>query len=183
MSILPDHFAYSSSVPNASAGFSRGTNSGCCTLFPYRTVGDFFEVPLTLPADGAGEPERVYGTLRTLADRIVERGGAVVSTLHLEPHRSAQTEILRAYSDFLEDLQARRGDELWHATPGEIAARYRDAIGEARPVHRPEREPEPVPRSEPAPYGEPAAPSETQPAPEAELPPPPPGRREDPWLP
>jgi hypothetical protein len=177
MGLLPDHFAYSSSVPNASAFFSRTTNSGCCTLFPYRTVGDFFEVPLTLPPDGGGEPERVYGTLRSLADRIVERRGVVVTTLHPQPHQSAKSEILRAYSDFLEDLQVRRGDELWHATPGEIAARYKEAILEAKPVRaEPAREPEPAPRSEPGP--EPVAELE----PDSELPPPLSGR-DDPWLP
>lgn len=128
MGVLADHFAYSSSVPNASAFFSKGTNSGCCTIFPYRTVGELVEVPLTLPPDTAGEPERVYGAFRDLADRIIEWRGVVVVTLHPQPPQSAKPERLRAYFDFLEDLAERRGDELWHATPGEIAARYRDAI-------------------------------------------------------
>jgi peptidoglycan/xylan/chitin deacetylase (PgdA/CDA1 family) len=176
MGILPDHFAYSSSVPNASAFFSRSTNSGCCTLFPYRTVGDFFEVPLTLPPDGGAEPERFYGTLRSLADRIIERRGVVMATLHPQPHQSAKSEILRAYSDFLEDLQTRRGAEIWHATPGEIVARYRDAIREAaetRPLRAEPEPPPPPPPREPEP--EPAAEPEAEPMPE------PVGR--DPWLP
>jgi len=178
MSILPDHFAYSSSVPNASAAFSRTTNSGCCTLFPYRTVGDFFELPLTLPPDTGRDPERVYGTLRSLADQIIERRGVVVATLHPQPYQSAKSEVLRAYSDFLEDLQARRGAEIWHATPLEIATRYRNAILDARPARsEPLREPEPATLAEPRPDAEAA---ELEPASEPE---PSAEPLADPWLP
>ena len=35
---LSDHFRYDSSVPNASGVFSTGSNSGCCTIFPYRAI-------------------------------------------------------------------------------------------------------------------------------------------------
>lgn len=176
MGVLAESFGYSSSVPNASASFSNGTNSGCCTLFPYRTVDEFFELPLTLPPDDGGEPERVYGTLRSLADRIVDRRGVVVVTLRLQPHQSARPEMLRAWSDFLEDLVTRRGSELWHATPGEIVARYRDAILAARPEREPARAPSRPPALAPAATPEPAP--EDAPEPDDA-----PAAHDDPWLP
>ena len=144
-------------------------------------------VPLTLPTDSSGEPERVYGTLRALAERIIERRGVVVITLHPQPHQSGKPAHLRAYSDFLEDLEARHGNVLWHATPAEIAARYRDAILEARPP-APERAPEPVPQQLPEPEPRPdpeqlaqssaAPPLETTPPDEESIPKE--GRREEP---
>ena len=74
----------------------------------------------------------------------------VVVVLHPQPHQSASPERLRAYSDFLEDLETRRGDELWHATPGEIAACYRHAILAARDVEDPAPFPRSAPREKPA---------------------------------
>lgn len=127
--LLGEQFSYSSSVPNASAFFSSRSNSGCCTVFPYRPAADLLELPLTLPPDTAGEPGPLYELLERLADRVIELGGVVVITLHPQPHQSANEAGLRAYAGFLRSLAERRGGELWQATPSQIVDRYREALG------------------------------------------------------
>jgi peptidoglycan/xylan/chitin deacetylase (PgdA/CDA1 family) len=122
-------FAYDSSVVNASAFFSIGSNSGCATLFPYRPRPDLCELPLSLPPDTAFDPATGAATLGTLADAVIERGGVVVLTFHPQPHQSANPRGLRLHRDLLAGLDTRHGDHLWRASPAEIVRCYEQALG------------------------------------------------------
>jgi peptidoglycan/xylan/chitin deacetylase (PgdA/CDA1 family) len=137
--VLGRHFAYDSSVPNASGFFSAGSNSGCCSLFPYAPgrAGTLYELPMTLPPDGFADLEAGYSSLRDIAERVIDGGGVVVVTMHPQPHQSANAEGLEHFFAFLEDLagsahlmdrSSAARTRLWHATPGEIVARYHFAI-------------------------------------------------------
>ena len=126
--VLTRHFRYDCSVPNASSFFSSGSNSGCCTVFPYRLHGGLVELPMTLPPDTSLAPNRGYDLLQTLAGRIVERGGVVVVTLHPQPHQSANEPALARYFSFLRDLAERHAGQLWSATPAEIVRQYERAL-------------------------------------------------------
>ncbi len=128
MGVIGSHFAYSSSVPNSSAFYSRETNSGCCTVLPYRPRPGLFELPLTLPPDTTGPPDSLYPLLEGLVERIIALGGVVVATLHPQPHQSANDAGLRGFTDFIREMQERRGTELWQATPSEIVDRYRKSL-------------------------------------------------------
>jgi hypothetical protein len=128
-------FRYDSSVPNASSIFSEGSNSGCCTIFPYRVAGrtgeaaDLVELPLTLPPDNFPDWEAGYASLRSIAGSIVERGGVVVVILHPQPHQSANAEGLLHFEQFLAWLDATFGGRLWKATPAEVVRHYSEQIG------------------------------------------------------
>lgn len=122
---MAGRFAYDSSVPNASAFYSRWTRSGCCTLLPWAPRPGLVEIPMTLPPDTAVPADRRRAVLASIAERIVERGGVVVSTLHPQPHQSANEVGLEAYFGLLRDLRERLGGSLWCATPFEIAERCR----------------------------------------------------------
>ncbi|MFP8877952.1 MAG: hypothetical protein VCE43_00020 [Myxococcota bacterium] len=121
---LASHFRYDSSVPNASGIFSTGSNSGCCTVFPYRAVDGLVELPLTLPPDDVVDPAAGYALERQATDAIVERGGVVVVILHPQPHQSANPEGIAHFTSFLRWLQSTHGQQLWSATPAEIVNRY-----------------------------------------------------------
>lgn len=121
---LSNHFRYDSSVPNASGSFSSGSNSGCCTVFPYRATDGLMELPLTLPPDDVFDPSAGYALARQATDAIVEQGGVVVVILHPQPHQSANTEGITHFTSFLRWLQATHGERLWSATPLEIVDRY-----------------------------------------------------------
>ncbi len=123
-SVLSRHFTYSSSVPNASAFYSSGSNSGCCTIYPYEPVEGLVELPMTLPPDTLLPREGGDALLRSLADEIVERAGVVVISLHLQPHQSANEEGLRRHFSFLGELAERHGERLWHASPSEVVRWY-----------------------------------------------------------
>lgn len=124
--VLARHFAYDSSVVNASALFTRGTNSGCATVFPYRAL----ELPLTLPVDTVLDPDDGAAVLLALAGTIVAQGGVVVLTFHPQPHQSANPRGLRLHRRLLEGLRALHGDTLWSATPAEIVRQYRAIAGQ-----------------------------------------------------
>jgi peptidoglycan/xylan/chitin deacetylase (PgdA/CDA1 family) len=130
--VLARHFAYDSSVVNASALFSRGTNSGCATVLPYRARDALVELPLTLPVDTALDPDDGAAVLLELAGAIVRRGGVVVLTFHPQPHQSANPAGVRLHRQLLTGLRAQHGDALWCATPDEIVRRYASAVGEGR---------------------------------------------------
>lgn len=123
--VLARHFAYDSSVPNASAFFSARSHSGCCSVFPYPARGSLWELPLTLPTDDFADFEAGYRGLRDIAEAIVARRGVVVVTLHPEPHQSGNAAALAPYFEFLRDLARRFAGKLWQATPREIVERYR----------------------------------------------------------
>ena len=122
--ILARHFRYDSSVPTASGFFSSHTNSGCCSLFPYRTASGLVELPMTLPPDTALASDSGYDELLACSEKIIDRGGVVVITMHPQPHQSARPPALARYFRFLERLAERCGDEAWHATPGDIVRHY-----------------------------------------------------------
>ncbi len=126
--VLARHFVYDSSVPNASGFFSSGSNSGCCSIFPFRTSNGMFELPMTLPPDTALHPVDGYERQWEPVQRIVERGGVVVVTLHPQPHQSARERELARYYGFLRRLVDTFGERLWHATPRDIVRRYSDAV-------------------------------------------------------
>lgn len=121
---LADHFRYDSSVPNASAGFSTGSNSGCCTVFPYRVSNGLMELPLTLPPDDIRDPAAGYALARDATEGIVERGGVVVVILHPQPHQSANAEGIAQFTAFLQWLRSTHGESLWSATPADIVEHY-----------------------------------------------------------
>ena len=123
-SVLARHFAYDSSVPNASGFFSNRTNSGCCTLFPYRSGGGLWELPMTLPPDTSLHPADGYERLLETTRAIAARGGVAVVTLHPQPHQSANREGLDRYFAFLKRLCEPRAPRLWQATPLEITRHY-----------------------------------------------------------
>lgn len=122
---IAGRFAYDSSVPTASAFFSSGTRSGCCTVFPYEAAPGLVEVPMTLPPDTGLPVARRRRALGEIADAIVARSGVVVATFHPQPHQSANEAGLAAHLGFLRDLRERHGRSLWCATPVEVAERYR----------------------------------------------------------
>ncbi len=132
LDVLSRHFAYDSSVPNASAFYSSRSNSGCCSVFPYRHASGILEIPATLPPDTGLDHSERYRVLGQLVDRIVELGGVVVVTVHPQPHQSGQREGIRSLTTFLEAIHRRHGEALWHATPHEIAQRYESALGTIR---------------------------------------------------
>ena len=108
LDVLSRHFAYDSSVPNASAFYSYASNSGCCSVFPYRHASGILEIPATLPPDTALDPSERYQVLGQLVDRIVELGGVAVVTVHPQPHQSGQREGIRSLAAFLEATQRRQ---------------------------------------------------------------------------
>jgi hypothetical protein len=130
--VLSAHFSYDSSVPNSSSFFSASSNSGCCTVFPYRPTADLFELPMTLPPDTAGPAPAVYERMEPICEQIVENGGVIVATLHPQPHQSAHPEGIEHWVGFLGRIAARYGERLWRATPAEIVERYRAAIDPSR---------------------------------------------------
>jgi hypothetical protein len=123
LEILARDFRYDSSVPNASGFFSATTRSGCCSVFPFRHPCGLLELPMTLPPDTALPRGEECERLLPLCDRIVELGGAIVATLHPQPHQAGNERGVAAHADFLEALRARHGDSLWSATPGAIVGR------------------------------------------------------------
>jgi peptidoglycan/xylan/chitin deacetylase (PgdA/CDA1 family) len=126
---LARRFRYDTSVPNASGFFSTGSNSGCCTVFPYRASDGLVELPLTLPPDDVFDPAAGYALARRTTDAIVERGGVVVVILHPQPHQSANPEGIGHFSSFLRWLRTTHGEQLWSATPLEIVNRYCERAG------------------------------------------------------
>ena len=122
--VLASRFAYDASVPSASSFYSSGSNSGCCSVFPFRHPCGLVEVPATLPPDtGLPASERI-AILTEVADRVVELGGVVNLTLHPQPHQSGRPAEIAAFADLLSELSRRHGERLWRATPGEIAELY-----------------------------------------------------------
>lgn len=126
--VLSRHFFYDSSVPNSSGYFSIESNSGCCSLFPYRPHSGLFELPMTLPPDTALHPEEGYDSLWALSHKIIERGGVVVTTLHPQPHQSGNKRRLAPYYAYLRKLASHHGQEVWCATPREIVRHYSTAL-------------------------------------------------------
>jgi peptidoglycan/xylan/chitin deacetylase (PgdA/CDA1 family) len=126
--VLARYFSYDSSVPNVGTLDSATSNSGCCTIFPYRPVDGLFELPLTLPPDTFSDLAAGYRRLREVADAIIARGGVVVVILHPEPQQSANDAGISHYLAFLRGLDDDYGRRLWRATPLEIVTRYRDIL-------------------------------------------------------
>jgi peptidoglycan/xylan/chitin deacetylase (PgdA/CDA1 family) len=135
--VLSRHFSYDSSVPNTSSFFSAASNSGSCTVFPYRPTQGLFELPMTLPPDTAAPVEAVYEILEPICERIVDCRGVVVVTLHPQPHQSAHRTGIDHYVAFLEKMAGRYRDRIWQATPAEIVDRYRSVLEPDRYEPRP----------------------------------------------
>jgi peptidoglycan/xylan/chitin deacetylase (PgdA/CDA1 family) len=128
MTVLADYFQYSCSVPNSSAFFSSNSNSGCCSVFPFRRSSPLFELPMTLPPDSFPNPAEGFPTLHEISRRIIERQGVIVVTLHPQPHQSANDRVLPHYLEFLRQLKQEHGESLWSATPKAIVSRYRERV-------------------------------------------------------
>jgi peptidoglycan/xylan/chitin deacetylase (PgdA/CDA1 family) len=126
--VLAHHFDYDSSVPNSSSFFSAVSNSGSCTVFPYRPTEGLLELPMTLPPDTAAPVPAVYEMLEPICERIVECGGVVVVTLHPQPHQSANRAGIDHYVAFLERMADRYRNRIWRATPSDIVGRYRSVL-------------------------------------------------------
>lgn len=123
--VLEQHFAWDSSVPNASGFFTSQSNSGCCSLLPYRPRPGLIELPMTLPPDTALDEPFGYDALLELADSIIDSAGVVVATLHPQPHQSANDAGLSSWFGFLGKLSER---EIWCETPGAIIRHYTESI-------------------------------------------------------
>jgi hypothetical protein len=97
-------------------------------VLPYCPRPGLIELPITLPPDTAIHPETGYTLLEAAAQGIAERGGAVVVTLHPQPHQSANRAGLDRYFRFLARLASASSRRLWHATPLEIARHYASTL-------------------------------------------------------
>jgi hypothetical protein len=132
--VLSRNFTYDSSVPNASGLFSSGSNSGCCSVFPYAAHDRLLELPLTLPPDSTAPVEEIYSILERTAGQIIDAGGVVVATFHPQPHQSANRRGLDHFFGFLQNIAERYAERLWCATPSEILRRYRSRLDECSPA-------------------------------------------------
>jgi len=117
-------FDYDTSVPTVSSFFTSECRNGCGTYFPYVTHGNMIELPLTLPMDddvhasGLGL-EEFWRLQVERALRIIDRGGLVMLSLHVQPHQAANNATLQAVKKAIGELVAVPG--LWIARPDRIA--------------------------------------------------------------
>jgi len=131
--VMSGYFRYDSSIPNSSAIFSGGSNSGSCTIFPYRLVNGLLELPMTLPPDSFSDFEDGYNLLRRITSELIDKGGVVVVVFHPQPHQSACPEGLRHYFRFLRNVAEAYREKVWRATPAEIIEHYRRTMGTIAP--------------------------------------------------
>lgn len=125
-------FLYDSSVPVST--YVQGDNhwnAGCGTLHPFIRNG-IVVLPMTLPMDAVRRslglaPATFWEWLAELTETIKGSGGLAMITTHIEPHFTANREMLDGYQEFLRRFTA--DEEAWHVLPRDIAvwARRRDS--------------------------------------------------------
>lgn len=124
--VLKDLFLYDSSVPDTEAFLQIAPRSGCCTVFPYKTQGKLWELPITLPLDSTllalgYKPDKIYGIWKDKIEWIKKIGGMVQIATHSESYYSGNSDMLRVYEKLL-DFISHDSDYCWIAKPQEIVA-------------------------------------------------------------
>ncbi len=108
--VLPNFFAYDSSVADTENSIPGSTARGCCSVFPYRK-GRMLEIPLTVPMDSTlifyrYTPQEIYNLWVKKISFIRRVSGLAVITTHTESHFSGNQEMLRIYGKIIDYIRS-----------------------------------------------------------------------------
>lgn len=124
-------FLYDASAPNADCQRNNAhSNNGCGTVFPFLHE-NIVLLPVTLPQDSmrlslAKSPKAFWDWILKLAGEIKETGGVAVISTHIQPHHSANPDMLAGYETAVSELA--REEEAWLTTPKEVAKHAKQAL-------------------------------------------------------
>ncbi len=111
------------------------TQESSSTLPP--SLDGYVEIPYTLPQDST-----LYLLLKEKTNKIwkektawlSQNGGMAFMNVHpdyidFNENGSPSTYPVSLYKEYLEHVKAAYGGQYWHATPGEVASRFRPGVG------------------------------------------------------
>ena len=122
--VLEEVFLYDTSIPDTESFLQIAPRSGCCTTFPFRISGNLLELPITLPLDSTllalrFNPEQVYEIWKEKLGWIKKLGGMAHIVTHAESYYSGNTQMLKAYEQFINFVA--RDSDCWMANPTDVA--------------------------------------------------------------
>ena len=128
---LEDLFLYDTSVPDTEAFLQIAPRSGCCTVFPYKILGNLLELPITLPLDSTllalnFKPNQIYEVWKEKIGWIKKLGGMAHIATHAESYYCGSSDMLRAYEQLLDFIS--KDSDCWIANPKDLAIWWQEKV-------------------------------------------------------